>query len=184
MLTQPTRQENRKISFTRKPRGDAGFFLARGGEPFAVVAAKLLDMLSEERKQAILQHIEPIPVVRNLRFQIEAMDEGICRAIVPKDDRFDGAYGAYHGGLLATAADSIACLAIWTVLGPDALLTTSDLNIRYLAPCFSDVTVEARTIKVGRTLCPVEVNIHDEAGTHIAIAQVTYFRIEAPVKRA
>jgi len=139
-------------------------------------------MLSEERKAAILRHIAPIPVVRNLRFRIESMEEGRCRAVVPKDNRFDGAYGAYHGGLLAMAADSIACLAIWTMLGPEALLTTCDLHIRFLAPSFTDVTVDAQVIKIGKTLCPVEVNVHDAEGTHVAVAQVTYFRLEGPVK--
>ena len=139
-------------------------------------------MLTDERKQAILNHIEPIPVVRNLRFQVESMEEGHCVAIVPKDDRFDGAYGAYHGGLLTTAADSIACLAIWTMLGPEAHLTTADLHIRFLAACFTDATVDARVIKIGRSLCPVEVNIRDAEGKHVAVAQVTYFRLENAVK--
>ena len=138
-------------------------------------------MLTDARKQAILRHIEPIPVVRNLRFQIETMEEGRCVAIVPKDDRFDGVYGAYHGGLLTTAADSIACLAIWTALGPDAHLTTADLHIRFLAACFTDATVDAKVIKIGKTLCPVEVNIYDSGGIHAAVAQVTYFRLEKPV---
>lgn len=138
-------------------------------------------MLTDARKQAILRHIEPIPVVGNLRFQIESMEEGRCVAIVPKDNRFDGAYGAYHGGLLATAADSIACLAIWTALGPETHLTTADLHIRFLAACFTDATVDARVIKLGRTLCPVEVNIRDAEDNHIAVAQVTYFRLDAAV---
>ncbi|HPF41020.1 MAG TPA: PaaI family thioesterase [Phycisphaerae bacterium] len=139
-------------------------------------------MLSEARKEAIFRHIEPIPVVRNLRFQIESMEEGRCVTIVPKDHRFDGAYGAYHGGLLTTAADSIACLAIWTVLGPEAHLTTADLHIRFLAACFTDAVVDARVIKIGRSLCPVEVNIRDTDGNHVAVAQVTYFRLDAAVR--
>lgn len=138
-------------------------------------------MLSEAHKQAILRHIEPIAVVRNLRFQVDSMEEGRCVAIVPKDDRFDGLYGAYHGGLLTTAADSIACLAVWTALGPEAHLTTADIHIRFLAACFSDATVDARVIKIGRSLCPVEVNIYDAEGAHVAVAQVTYFRLDKPV---
>ena len=31
-----------------------------------------------------------------------------------------------------------------------------------------------RAIKFGRTLCPVEVNLFDEADRHVAVAQVTY----------
>ncbi len=137
-------------------------------------------MISEERRAAILERIAPVPIVRTLGFRIDELDEGFCRATVPLDRNLVGLYGAYHGGLLATAADSIAFLAIVTLTGPDDHLTTSDMNIRFLAACFTDVRVEARVIKIGRSLCPVAVNLFDAGGTHVAAAQVTYFRLAGP----
>ncbi len=77
-----------------------------------------------------------------------------------------------------TIADSTACVAIFTKTGPFIKLTTTDMNIRFLAPCLSDVTVKARVIKIGRTLCPVAVDLYDAANKHVAVAQVNYILIE------
>lgn len=76
-----------------------------------------------------------------------------------------------------TLADSAACFAIMTRTGPDEILTTTDMNIRFLAPCLTDATAVARVIKLGKTLCPVSVDVLDVAGTLVAVAQVTYMRL-------
>ena len=91
---------------------------------------------------------------------------------------YDGTHATYHGGLLATVADSVAWMALVTCTGLEQVLTTSDLHIRFLAPCETDVTAEARVIKVGRTLCPVHVELFDEQDHMVAVSQVTYFRLD------
>lgn len=138
--------------------------------------------ISAAERDAILERIAPIAVVKNLRFDVRELAHGYCQTVVPLDDRFVGAYGAYHGGLLATAADSVACLAIWGGIGADKHLTTSDLHIRYLAACFTDAIVEARVIKFGRTLCPVDVRIYDTNKRPVAAATVTYFFLDGAVE--
>lgn len=134
--------------------------------------------IAESMKQAILDRITSIPVVGAMQMRIDHLAEGFCRARVPRDRRFDGIYNSYHGGLLMTVADSIACFAIMTLTGPDQHLTTTDMNIRFLAGCRTDVTAEARVIKLGRTLVPVEVDLIDDDGQKVAVAQVTYFRLD------
>ncbi len=135
-------------------------------------------LISNERRDAILHRIEPIPIVRSLNMQIDELREGVCRATVPRDKRYDGIYNSYHGGLLMTVADSIACFAIMTLTGPEQHLTTTDMSIRFLAGCRSDVTAEARVIKLGKTLVPVEVDLYDAGGVLVAVAMVTYFRLD------
>lgn len=135
-------------------------------------------MNSESRAQAIVAASQKIPIVRTLRFELLEFGDGFCRMRVPKDDRYDGIYQSYHGGLLTTVADSIACFAIMTRTGPQQLMTTTDLHVRFLAPCLTDVTAEARVLKIGRTLCPVQVELFDAAGTMVAVAQVTYMLLE------
>ena len=58
------------------------------------------------------------------------------------------------------------------------------MNIRFLAPCLTDLTVEARVIRLGRTLCPVAVDLFDANGRHVAVAQVTYMRLDKPPDRS
>ena len=103
---------------------------------------------------------------------------------MPHDRRYDGIFDSLHGGILMTLADSIACFAIMTLTGPDEVLTTTDMNIRFLAPCLSDVTVVADVIKLGKTLCPVAVDLFDAKGTKVAVAQVNYMRLSKMPKRA
>jgi len=125
-------------------------------------------------EQAILNRIGQIPVFDTLGVEILELAEGLCKARVPKKDSFDGIYESYHGGMLMTAADTIACPAIMTLTGADAFMATTDMNIRFLSACLTDVIVEARVIKFGKTLCPVQVDLFDTSGKHVAVAQVTY----------
>lgn len=134
--------------------------------------------ISPDLERAIRDKIMPIPVVGAMQMRIAELREGVCRATVPRDRCYDGIYNSFHGGLLMTVADSIACFAIFTLTGPNQHLTTTDMNIRFLAGCRSDVTAEARVIKLGKTLVPVEVDLFDANGVKVAVAQVTYFRLE------
>ena len=132
----------------------------------------------------LLDRVKRIPIVETLKIRIDEFSEGFCRATVPYQRGFDGIFESFHGGLLMTVADSIACFAIMTRTGPDDPLTTTDMNIRFLAPCLTDVTAVARVIKIGRTLCPVAVDLFDSNGTQVAVAQVTYMRLDKPPDRS
>jgi len=134
-------------------------------------------LLDEQFNRTLLTRVRRIPIVDTLGIRIEEFSEGYCKAVVPHDLRYDGVFESFHGGLLMTVADSVACFAIMTRTGPDEPLTTTDMNIRFLAPCLTDVTAVARVIKLGRTLCPVSIDLFDAKGTQVAVAQVTYMRL-------
>ena len=125
-------------------------------------------------EKALLARISRIPIVETLRMEILKFGDGYCEARVPRERKYDGVFESFHGGLLMTLADSTACFAILTRTGPDTRLTTTDMNIRFLAPCLTDVTAKARVIKFGRTLCPVAVDLFDAKGQQVAVAQVNY----------
>jgi uncharacterized protein (TIGR00369 family) len=136
--------------------------------------------LSPELQSAILTRIKKIPIVKTLQFKIITLSEGYCEARVPRKLKYDGVFNSFHGGLLMTIADSTACFAIFTKTGPEVQLTTTDMNIRFLAPCFRDVTAKAKVIKFGRTLCPVSVDLFDSTNKHVAVAQVNYMLLDNP----
>jgi acyl-coenzyme A thioesterase PaaI-like protein len=52
------------------------------------------------------------------------------------------------------------------------------MNIRFLAPCLSDVTVKARVIKIGKTMCPVAVELFDDRDKMVAVARVSYILLD------
>ncbi len=135
-------------------------------------------MLSPKQEKAILERIHAIPIVGTLEFADFRFGDGTCELRMPRRKKYDGVFESLHGGLLMTAADSTACFAILTRTGPRARLTTTDMNIRFLAPCLTDAIVKARVIKLGRTLCPVAVDLFDEEQRQVAVAQVGYMRLE------
>ena len=135
-------------------------------------------MLSSSVRDAILSRIAKIPIVDTLQMEIITLAEGYCEAKAPRKLTYDGVFESFHGGLLMTLADSTACFAIFTKTGPDMRLTTTDMNIRFLAPCLTDATAKASVIKTGRTLCPVSVDLFDASGQLVAVSQVTYILLE------
>ena len=135
-------------------------------------------MLSDERRTAILDRVRGIPILETFHMQILSLGDGTCELRMPYSKTYDGVFESFHGGLLMTAADTAACFAVFTKTGPDVHMTTTDMNIRFLAPCLTDVTARARIIKFGRTLCPTEIDLVDAAGTRVALAQVTYFLLD------
>jgi uncharacterized protein (TIGR00369 family) len=134
--------------------------------------------LSADLETAIGARIKKIPIVKTLQLEIVSLSDGYCEAAVPRKLKYDGVFKSFHGGLLMTIADSAACFAILTKTGPEARLTTTDMNIRFLAPCLSDVTAKAKVIKMGRTLVPVSVDLFDSAGKLVAVAQVNYILLD------
>jgi len=135
--------------------------------------------LTPELKNDIHAEINKIPIVDTLGIQIISLLDGYCETKVQRKLSYDGVFKSFHGGLLMTIADSTACFAIFTKTGPFVKLTTTDMNIRFLAPCLTDVTAKARVIKLGRTMCPVSVDLYDENNKHVAVAQVNYILIES-----
>jgi uncharacterized protein (TIGR00369 family) len=133
--------------------------------------------MSPEDRQVLIARARRIPIVSTLRMAFVELEQGYCCVEVPYDARYEGVYESFHGGVLTTIADSAACFAILTCTGPDQVLTTTDMNIRFLAPCLGAVRAEARVIKVGRTLCPTQVDLLDEGRRPLALAQVTYMRL-------
>jgi uncharacterized protein (TIGR00369 family) len=131
-------------------------------------------MLTPDLQRAILARTGKIPIVKTLQLKIISLSDGYCELVVPRKLKYDGVFKSFHGGLLMTIADSAACFAIFTKTGPEVQLTTTDMNIRFLAPCLSDVTAKAKVIKLGRTLVPVSVDLFDSANRRVAVAQVNY----------
>ena len=135
--------------------------------------------LNDALRDDILERIKKIPIVDFLKLEVIRLSDGFCEVKVPRRLSYDGVFESFHGGLLMTVADSAACFAIFTRSGPRIPLTTTDMNIRFLAPCRSDVTAKARLIKFGKTMCPVGVELFDEDQRMVAVAQVNYMLLNA-----
>src|SRR5215510_13609598 len=106
-------------------------------------------MIDAAHESAILARITKIPIFETLRMGQVVFGEGQADVHVPRQKMYDGVFESFHGGILMTIADSAACFAVLTTTPVDQLMTTTDMNIRFMAPCLSDVTAKARVIKRG-----------------------------------
>ena len=137
------------------------------------------DAIDPGLRAAILARISRIPIFDSLGMRDLEFAPGLCRVSITRQARWDGIFASLHGGILMTLADSAAAFAILTLAGVQERLTTTDMGIRFLAPCLGDATATARVIKFGRTLCPCQVDLADAQGKAVAVAQVAYMRLGA-----
>ena len=131
-----------------------------------------------QERQRILDRIATIPIVDTLQLEVLKLEDDVCEVRVPHAHKWDGVFESFHGGLLMTVADTAACFAAFTRAGSSRYMTTTDMGIRFLAPCLTDLIAKARIIKFGRTLCPVGVDLFDTKGTKVAVAQVSYLLLD------
>jgi uncharacterized protein (TIGR00369 family) len=124
---------------------------------------------------SLFERVYKIPIMETMKLQVTDIKAGYCELRAPRKKAYDGIYDSFHGGLLMTVADSAAAFALMTLTGPDAKMTTTDMNIRFLSPCLTDLIARAKVIKFGRTLSPMAVDLYDENEKHVAVAQVNYF---------
>lgn len=127
--------------------------------------------------EAIRQRLLAIPAMHTFGYRLEELSPGRAVIVAPYDESLDGIYQCFHGGLLATLADSTGGAAALTVAGAETTTATTDLNIRFLAPCRTDARATAQVIKAGSTLVISGIDIHDMKGRHVAVCQASYMRL-------
>jgi uncharacterized protein (TIGR00369 family) len=74
-------------------------------------------------------------------------------------------FGAVHGGVFASIIDAAAFWAVYPEADEDVGMTSVDLKVNYLAPCFGGKLIaRGRSIKLGKTLGLGEVEVTDAEG--------------------
>jgi uncharacterized protein (TIGR00369 family) len=82
--------------------------------------------------------------------------------------------GEIQGGALMTALDFTLVAAARSKYPGIAGLTTVDMNTSFLSPATSDLTLEARCVKAGRSLAFCEGEVRDAKGELVARATGTF----------
>lgn len=116
-----------------------------------------------------------MPANRIFGFKIVELKEGFAKIHVPFREDFIGDFlqGLWHGGIIASVADSAAGIAASTVL-TDARdkLNTIDLRIDYLSGAIKeDIYAEAELLKVGKRIIKADVKLYQKSKGTVAIAR-------------
>lgn len=119
--------------------------------------------------------------LQNLGITLEEEREEYVRLSLPHDDSLTNpGSDVIQGGVVATLIDHAAGAAIRTTLEAprEQVHATTELNVSYLRPATSDLTVEATVVRSGRTSGVVRTEVTGETpkGTkEIAVGRVGFY---------
>ncbi|XP_043665502.1 acyl-coenzyme A thioesterase 13-like [Vespula pensylvanica] len=100
--------------------------------------------------------------------KILSAGDGKCKAEFTVSDEHLNLGGTLHGGFTATLIDCISTYALMTC-GTGAPGVSVNINVAYMKPAFPGelVTVDAKTIRAGRTLAYLAVDLTKNNGKDI-----------------
>ncbi|KAB0268049.1 PaaI family thioesterase [Microvirga brassicacearum] len=91
----------------------------------------------------------------------------------PEFERSAGASGRWHGGVISALADTAGNFALIMVHG--APPPTVNIRIDYLRPIMGEAVIATALVrKTGRSIAFVDIDIHSEDGSLVAIGRANY----------
>ena len=132
------------------------------------------ERLSVEQVQAIF---DASPFLGFLQLRAVALDHdaGTLTVTMPMRPELERRVGTaqFHGGPLAAFIDIVGDFAVGMTLGGG--VPTINLRIDYLKPAVGTLlTGAARVRRAGRTVALVDVEVHDEKQSLVAVGRGTY----------
>jgi uncharacterized protein (TIGR00369 family) len=119
-----------------------------------------------------------VPYAKFLGLQLGAVRQGEVSIHLDIRDELKQNQGVVHGGAIASLIDTASAFAVLTQIDLSERVTTTDLTIHYLRPATSGrMIATARTVRGGRRLFVLSIDVFDEENAHIATAITTYIKI-------
>ncbi len=128
----------------------------------------------------VLEAVDRMELFQWLGLEVESVEPGRATFRVPFDEKLANiSSGTLHGGIAATVIDTASAFALRSTMDhpTDASLTTTDLNVRYVRPARSDITVTAEVVRSGRTVGVTEAEVtarHEGEEKVVATGGTTY----------
>ena len=135
--------------------------------------------LDEARVARIREAFASVPYAKFLGLELGEMKSGEASLHLAVRDELRQNRGVMHGGAVASLIDTASAFAVVTQLEPDERVTTTDLTIHYLRPVTSGrLTATARTVRAGRRLFVLSVEVIDDQQKLVATAVTTYIKLQ------
>ncbi|XP_061927182.1 acyl-coenzyme A thioesterase 13 [Apis cerana] len=105
------------------------------------------------------------------KLQIVSAGNGNCKAELVVSQEHLNIYGLMHGGFTSTLIDAVSTYALITHEKNSKPGVSLNLNITFMKPALSGelITINARTIRVGKTVAFISVDITKNAGKDIIV---------------
>ena len=121
------------------------------------------------------------PWVLDLDLRVEAVGEGHARVRLPFNEKLVRVGGTICGQALMTVADTVMVLAISGASGGFRPMTTVGQTISFMKPVSGvDALVEARVLRLGRTLAFGEISIRADGRDELVAHATTTYAILGP----
>ena len=121
--------------------------------------------LNPEHLQRIMDMTNSSPYYQLLGIRLVELDNGYARMEMQAEHKHMNPFGSVHGGAYASMIDCATYWAAYCDQDEDAGYTTLDISVTDLAMCRGGkLTVNARAIKEGRSICLCEARVTDESG--------------------
>ena len=117
---------------------------------------------------------EKTPYYKYLGIEVVEASDGYAKLRLNFRDHLTHPFGYFHGGALASLADSAGINSVLTVLNDEEKALTLEMKINYLMPVKdAGVSAEARVIHRGRKSAVADVDVKSDDGQLVAKAIVT-----------
>jgi uncharacterized protein (TIGR00369 family) len=124
-------------------------------------------------------------VMRAIGAELVSVQPGVCSIRLPFSDRVSQQHGFFHGGLVATIADSAGGYAAMTLCPAGTEVLTVEYKVNFLAPAKGSVILAiGRVVKPGRTLIITRIDVEVADGGSTALCATVQQTMMAVAPRA
>ena len=135
--------------------------------------------LDEAQVARLHEAFASVPYAKFLGLELGEMKPGEASLHLEVRDELKQHQGVVHGGAVASLIDSASAFAVVTQLEPNERVTTTDLTIHYLRPVTAGrLSAKARTVRAGRRLFVLSVEVTDDQQRMVATAVTTYIKLQ------
>lgn len=140
----------------------------------------MLDRMTESnrtRTQVITEFVAQSAFPRHLGLRLDRIEPDHAEVVMPFDPALATLGDTVHGGAIASLIDTAGMVGAWADdVVPERLAgATVNLSVEYVAAAHGvDLAARAAVLRRGRSLCFVEVDVVDPAGSLVAKGMLTY----------
>ncbi|MBQ4570097.1 MAG: PaaI family thioesterase [Bacilli bacterium] len=117
--------------------------------------------------------------IGNNNYNVIKVEEGYCELEGIISETSYNNMNIVHGGYIFGLADTAAGIAaLSSVFGSDVNIVTVDASINYFKPAKGEKLIaKAKTIKPGKTISVIEVEIYNDKNDMVAKTSMTFYYI-------
>ena len=135
-----------------------------------------------EHFDLIKELLEGSAFVNHCGLVLESLEEGRCELRLALEAEHANAYGALHGGVVATLVDTASGVAAWSLAGKGERVSTVELKLNFISgvPAMEgELKAVGVVLHRGRTTAVVEADVTSADGRRVARGLGTFIYLSA-----